>query len=619
MTHESPPAAGSGDLATAFSAEEALARDVRFLQANLSSIPDYVYAFDRQRRFAYANPAMLGLFGVSANEILGKSLADLDYPPELASLLNGHIDEIFAQGVTVQNEVFFDSPSGHAGYFAYLWGPVRDRHGSIELVVGVSRDTSERRVFEDALRTSESRLRAATELVGIGIYAWDPVTGALEWDERLRAMWGVPADTPVDMAVFEAGIHPDDRPRVREAIACCIDPAGDGSYNVEYRVIGRDDGITRHVATSGRTSFSDGRAVGFVGAAIDVTAQRRAEAAIRASEAQFRSFAAHSSNLIWIGDPATGTILYRSAAYERMWGLPCHEAASELADWMNDVHPDDRQQVDHALAAVKAGDVVQSEYRIVRPSDGAIRWLRDTSFPIFDEAGAVTRIGGITEDLTRDDVRHVYIVSGKAAEARKLSAIVRALGYRARIFESGSAFLDIAPVLSPGCVLLDLRKGRDEGLSVPRELRARSITIPTIVLDAAGADVKCAVSAMKAGAVDYVEAGDAASMRASLAGAIAECHGSARATTRDENATARIERLTVREREVLVGLVDGGTNKVIGQKLGISPRTVELHRAQVMNRLNANSLTELLQIAFAAGITPSSQEGGERRAGAHGN
>lgn len=250
---------------------------------------------------------------------------------------------------------------------------------------------------DDALWRSEARLKAATELVGIGIYAWDPATGALEWDDRLRAMWGLPADTPVDMALFEGGIHPNDRAKVRDAIARCVDPAGDGSYHVEYSVIGRDDGVTRRIATSGRTSFADGRAVGFVGAAIDVTAQRRAEAAIRASEAQFRSFAAHSSNLIWIGDPAANRIIYRSAAYERIWGISCEAAASDLGDWMIDVHPDDRQQVGHALEAVKAGDVVQYEYRIMRPRDGAIRWLRDTSFPIFDEGGAVTRIGGIAE------------------------------------------------------------------------------------------------------------------------------------------------------------------------------------------------------------------------------
>jgi PAS domain S-box-containing protein len=510
--------------------------------------------------------------------------------------------------VTVEDEIFYWTPSGYTAYFNFLWGPVRAEDGSVELVVGVSRDTSERRALEETVRKSEERLRAASDLVGLAIYSWDPMTGALDWDDRLRAMWGLPLGAEVDLDVYESGIHPDDLASVRRAIAACIDPAGDGRYAIEYRVIGRDDGIVRHIATSGQTRFALGRAVSFIGAAIDVTAQRRNEAAVRASEAQFQSFAEHSSNLIWIVDLVAGAIVYRSAAYERIWGVPCEQAPDALTEWIKDVHADDRQQVEHALASVGAGEVVQFEYRIVRPSDGAIRWLRDTSFPIPHDSGTVTRIGGITEDLTQEDVRQVYIVCGKAAEGRRLAALVRGLGYRARTFESASAILDLAPILAPGCVLVDLRKSRDDGLLVPREFKARSVALPTICLDAPGGDVAAAVAAMKAGAIDYVIVQDEASLRAKLTTAMADCHGAVRPTSRNENAGARLARLTPREREVLVGLVEGGTNKSIAKKLGLSPRTVELHRAQVMNRLNANNLTELLQLALAAGVAPSRQE-----------
>lgn len=602
MPDASPEAAGSVDPSRTATPN---AGSARFLAAMLSAIPDYVYAFDRRRRFVYANPAMLGLFGLAAENMLGKTFADLDYPPNLANLLNSHIDRVFDEGDVVQDEVFFHSPTDHAALFSYLWGPARGEDGSIEWVVGVSRDTSERRAVEEALRRSEARLRAATELVGLGVYAWDPITGALEWDERLRALWGLPPGAPVDNAVFEAGIHPDDRAAVQAAIAACVDPEGDGRYNVEYRVIGRDDGMTRHIATSGRTTFSDGRAVGFIGAAIDVTAQRKAEAAIRTSEAQFRSFTAHSNNLIWIVDPAAGTIIYRSAAYERIWGEPLQQAPQTLAEWFRSVHPDDRQLVEHALDAVKGGDATQFEYRIVRRVDGGVRWLRDTSFPMFDGAGVLSRIGGISEDQTLEDVRHVYIVSASPAEARKLGGLVRALGHRARAFESASSFLDLAAVLAPGCVLVDLRRAKKDGLSVARELKARSIALPVVALDRPSANAADAVAAMKAGVGDYLPVTDEPSLRAFLATAIAECHGAIRPTQRDETAGPRVAKLTAREREVLVGLVDGGTNKSIGQQLGISPRTVELHRAQVMHRLNASSLTELLQIALAAGIKPS--------------
>jgi PAS domain S-box-containing protein len=475
----------------------------------------------------------------------------------------------------------------------------------IEGAAGVSRDASERRGFEEEIKRNEARLRAAIELAGLGIYAWDPVTGALDWDDRLRAMWGLPPDAPVDMTVYEAGIHPEDLPRVRDAIAACIAPAGDGRYAIEYRVIGRADGILRHIATSGRTSFTHGRPTAFIGAAIDVSEQRRNEAAVRSSEAQFRSFAENSSNLLWIADPAADAIVYRSAAFERIWGVAGDQMPVAIATWMQDVHPDDRSGVARSLDLVKAGEVAQYEYRIVRPSDGGVRWLRDTSFPIRDHSGAITRIGGIAEDLTHDDSRQVYIVSARPSEARRLARLVRAADCRARTFEGAAAFLDIAPVLAPGCVLVDLRKARDAGLSIPRELKARSIALPTVALDEPGAGAEAAVAAMKSGAIDYVVVDEDTALRDKLAAALAECHPAASPSARDEGVNAQIGRLTSREREVLVGLVDGGTNKVIAQSLGISPRTVELHRAQVMSKLGAGSLTELGQIALAVGLSAS--------------
>ena len=92
----------------------------------------------------------------------------------------------------VEDEVYYRSPTGYAAYFAFVWGPVRAENGSIELMVGVSRDTTERRAIEE-VGQEEARpgYASATELVGLGVYSWDPVTGALDWDERLRAMWGL--------------------------------------------------------------------------------------------------------------------------------------------------------------------------------------------------------------------------------------------------------------------------------------------------------------------------------------------------------------------------------------------------------------------------------------------
>ena len=323
-------------------------------------------------------------------------------------------------------------------------------------------------------------------------------------------------------------------------------------------MIGRDDGITRHIATSGRTTFAQGRAVGFIGAAIDVTAQRRTEAAIRASEAQFRSFAAHSSNLIWIGDPAAGTIIYRSAAYERIWGVPCREAPTALAEWMKDVHPDDRHQVEHALATVKAGEVAQFEYRIIRPADGTIRWLRDTSFPIPDENGAVTRIGGITEDLTQEDVRQVYVVSARAAEARRLAGLVRERSAIGPGRSRAPPPFSTSPRCSrpAACSSISARRARRASRYPASSRRGRLRCRPSCSTHPAPTSA-AAVAAMKAGAIDYLTVTDESiAARRRSRTRWRNVTARVRPTTRDENAGARIARLTPREREVLVGLVE---------------------------------------------------------------
>ena len=476
-----------------------------------------------------------------------------------------------------------------------------DDAGTRSPLVGVPETDALKRAT-DALKRSEARLRAANEMVGLALYAWNPQTDTLEWDDDLRALWGLRPGEPVDRSAFEAGIHPEDRSRVREAIAACVDPAGDGRYALEYRVIGRD-GVERWLATAGRTTFAHGRPVDFIGAVVDISERKRSEAVIRESEARFRSFAQHSTNLLWIVDPGAGVVEYRSPAYEQIWGEPRGDATLHLDQWFAHVHPDDLARVRRALRSVQNGDVAQVEYRINRPGDGEVRWLRHTSFPIRDSGGEVIRIGGIAEDLTRHDGKQVYIVG--SSEERRLARLTRELGLRVRTFPRTEEFLDMAAFLAPGCVLIDLRRAKPDVASIAIELRARSIPLKAIVIGPDDGDVATAVEAMKSGAADYLQppVTDGA-LRAALASITADKRTPPVEAASDE-AAARIARLSTREREVLNGLVEGGTNKTIAIKLAISPRTVELHRAQIMAKLDATNLAELLQLALTAGLRPS--------------
>ena len=131
---------------------------------------------------------------------------------------------------------------------------------------------------EARLRASEARLQIAVDLVKLGRSAWNLETDEIEWDDTLRAMWGLPPGAPVDYRTWRAGVHPDDLERALAAVRRRSDPRDDGLYAIEYRVIGQD-GVERWIASRGRTTFENGRAISYLGVALDITERKRAERA----------------------------------------------------------------------------------------------------------------------------------------------------------------------------------------------------------------------------------------------------------------------------------------------------------------------------------------------------
>jgi PAS domain S-box-containing protein len=124
---------------------------------------------------------------------------------------------------------------------------------------------------------SEVGLRAVVDLVKLGSYAWNPQTNELQWNDTLRAMWGLPAGVPVDYEMWRARVHPDDIARVEAAIERCADPQGNGVYDIEYRVIGKADGAERWIAVRGQTHFESRVPVWFYGVAMDVSDRKEIE------------------------------------------------------------------------------------------------------------------------------------------------------------------------------------------------------------------------------------------------------------------------------------------------------------------------------------------------------
>lgn len=200
------------------------------------------------------------------------------------------------------------------------------------------------------------------------------------------------------------------------------------------------------------------------------------------------------------------------------------------------------------------------------------------------------------------DKRVVHIVDDEDAVRRSAGFLLRTAGYTVTAHASGVAFLKEVKALEPGCVLLDVRMPDMDGLAVQAELSARGLALPVILLTGHG-DVSVAVRAMKAGAVDFLEKPfEKADLIDAIERGLERLHAVETKTLRAGEAATILAGLSPRELDVLKGMVQGLPNKSIAFDLGISPRTVEVHRANLMTKLGVRSLSEALRLAFAAGL-----------------
>ncbi|MCW5697530.1 MAG: response regulator transcription factor FixJ [Bauldia sp.] len=198
----------------------------------------------------------------------------------------------------------------------------------------------------------------------------------------------------------------------------------------------------------------------------------------------------------------------------------------------------------------------------------------------------------------------VHIVDDDAAMRDSLAFLLAAAGMKAEAHESAMAFLKALPGLSASCVVTDVRMPEMSGIDLLGRLHAERPGLPVIVMTGHG-DIALAVQAMKLGAVDFIEKPfDDTVLIAAVESALGKTRELGLRDAERAEIIARLEQLSPRERQVLDGLVGGKPNKVIAFDLDISPRTVEVYRANVMTKMQAASLSQLVRMAIAAGIVP---------------
>lgn len=221
---------------------------------------------------------------------------------------------------------------------------------------------------------------------------------------------------------------------------------------------------------------------------------------------------------------------------------------------------------------------------------------------------------GISVNMDRGKI---FVVDDDESVRQATCWALNAAGYEAVAYESGEAFLRLADVQEPGCAVLDLNMPGMSGIETLQRLRERGSPLSVVMLTGYG-DVPTAVRAIQAGAMDFIEKPyDPEALLAAIGRALSPGGGTSEdsADMRADAARARIRHLSPRQCQVLQGLVAGLPNKVIAQDLGVSPRTIEMHRADMMDRLGVTNLSEALRLAYDAGLAPDRRGAGGSRPG----
>jgi len=326
--------------------------------------------------------------------------------------------------------------NGSIGWTASRAVPIFDASGEILEWFGTASDITQARTARAALATSREKLELATRAARMGQFDYWPQTGRLEWDDRCLELFGLRPGFPVTYeTAFLAGLHPDDRDGADAAVRAALDPAGGGVFDTEYRTIGIEDGLERHIHAQGLAMFDGAVPIRLIGTVQDVTADRRARAALREVEERLRLAGRATNDAIWDWDLRSNHVTW-NVALEHAYGHALDTVVPTGEWWIEHIHPEDRDRVGHSIHEVidGGGSDWSDDYRFAR-GDGSYADVFDRGYVIRDDAGAPLRMVGamldvsarkaIERQLELDRRRLLEEVEETAAERDRAEAALR--------------------------------------------------------------------------------------------------------------------------------------------------------------------------------------------------
>ncbi|TNC11775.1 PAS domain S-box protein [Methylobacterium terricola] len=394
------------------------------LQVVTDALPVLISLIDQDHVYRFVNRHYEAWFGRSASEILDRPVREVVGEALYLARLPFMSRALAGEDVTFDALMPYRDGIPRQSEIRYI--PRRTASGVVDGIFVMVTDIAERHRARADLQEAKDRLRLALEGAGTGIYDYDLVTGALTWDARTRALFGLSADDPVSYeGAFLPGVHPDDRERADRAVQAAIG-AREG-FELEYRVVGRHDGAERVLAARGNTVYRDDRPVRFVGTVRDITEARAAEARAR----RLAALVEQSSDFIGLAD-LHGKVEFVNEAGRRLVGLASLEEARryDVADYFE---PDDRTRVlDEALPAARESGFWEGDLAFRNFSTGAAVPVHYTIFPVRDAEGAVTGYGTVTRDLAErrrlESFRDALIAIGDRLQECRGTAEMAAAG-----------------------------------------------------------------------------------------------------------------------------------------------------------------------------------------------
>ncbi|MGV3771706.1 MAG: PAS domain S-box protein, partial [Verrucomicrobiales bacterium] len=380
------------DITAQQEAEEALRASEERFRAIISQITAGIAQVDRQGKFTFVNDRFCQITGFTREELLQMTMQDITSREILEENMQ-KIQQLWHGAPPFVIEKQYTRKDGSKVWVNNSVAPVKGADGQIESVVSVTIDVNERKQVEEALRSSEERLRHATEASQLIVVEMDFLKKWVKCSPNAKEIWGI-SEGPVE-SFFDI-IHPEDRPAMRAKANAM--QRGERGYHAEYRVI-TPAGETRWLNSRGDIFLdSEGRPVSYAGVSVDVTERKRSEQALQETSERLRVATQTGKLGVWEWNIEGNEVIWTDSLYP-MHGVtkddfePTGEGFTEL------IHPDDRERVGASIqGSLTSGAPYEISFRVVR-RDGKVVWLF-TNGIVLREEGKPVRMLGATTDIT---------------------------------------------------------------------------------------------------------------------------------------------------------------------------------------------------------------------------